>query len=163
MYPQRKRNRLLGFDYTQHQFYFISSNVKNHEPYFGEVIKGEMQLNANGEIVKQRWLWLAQQYPFVRLHAFIIMPEHMHGIIEILPPAVPTSRDLSVQLVGKIKSLSELMGAFKTTSSKQIHLAGYPNFSWHRSFHDSILFDRSKIAVVERYIRMNPANYKKSK
>ena len=70
---------------------------------------------------------VAEQYPYVVLHAFVVMPNHIHGIIEINRNIVGTGRDLSLNtpdpsLQPKIKSLSELMGAYKTTVSKQIHL-----------------------------------------
>ncbi len=69
------------------------------------------------------WLWLADQYPYVVLHEFIVMPNHVHGIIEI----VRATRGWTAQPI-KIKSLSELMGAYKTTTSKKIHLLGYQEF-----------------------------------
>src|SRR5665213_3257870 len=97
----------------------------------------QMILNEYGKIAEQQWHWLAEQYPYVVLHEFTVMPNHIHGIIEIDRNAVGTGRDLSGNVndnhVGtgrdlslrKIKSLSELMGAYKTTVSKQIHLTGY--------------------------------------
>ncbi len=50
---------------------------------FGRIHNGEMQLNKYGKIVHDSWKWLEQQYDYIRLHEFIIMPNHMHGIIEI--------------------------------------------------------------------------------
>ena len=93
-----------------------------------------------GEIADQQWYWLAEQYPYIVLHEFIVMPNHIHGIIEINCKAMAgKGRDLS--LPPKIKSLSELMGAYKTTASKYIHLKGYAEFAWQRSFHDHIIRD----------------------
>ena len=86
-----------------------------------------MILNQNGLIAEKHWFWLSEQYSYLKLHAFVVMPNHIYGIIEI-------KRDNQ-----KIKSLSELMGAYKTTSSKQIHLSGNVSFNWQSSFHDHVI------------------------
>ena len=148
-----------------------------------------MILNEYGKIAEQQWYWLAEQYPYVVLHEFIVMPNHIHGIIEINRNAVGTGRDLSANAkdvnVGtgcdlsgnvndaagtgydlslpKIKSLSELMGAYKTTVSKQIHLAGYAEFAWQRSFHDHIIRDEKSYERISNYIIDNPKTWDKDK
>ena len=83
MLPQRKRVRLAGFDYSSDRLYSITCCVKHMQHCFGEVIDGLMQLNHYGVIAYKQWLWLAEQYPYVILHEHIIMPNHMHGILEI--------------------------------------------------------------------------------
>ena len=120
----------------------------------------QMILNDYGKIAEHQWYWLAEQYPYVVLHEFMVMPNHMHGIIEINRDAVVTGRDLSLP---KIKSLSELMGAYKTTVSKQIHLAGYAEFAWQRSFHDHIIRDEKSYERISNYIIDNPKTWDKDK
>jgi REP element-mobilizing transposase RayT len=120
----------------------------------------QMILNAYGKIAEQQWYWLAEQYRYIVLHEFIVMPNHMHGIIEINRNAVGTGRDLSLR---KIKSLSELMGAYKTTASKHIHLAGYVEFAWQRSFHDHIIRDEKSYERISNYIIDNPKTWDKDK
>ncbi|MDX5443093.1 MAG: hypothetical protein LPJ89_04845, partial [Hymenobacteraceae bacterium] len=83
VHPQRKHNRLTGFDYSQNGMYFVTSCVQNRAYVFGTVTAGEMQLNQFGNLAAQQWHWLAAQYPYVHLHAFVVMPNHVHGIIEI--------------------------------------------------------------------------------
>lgn len=139
-----------------------------------------MILNEYGKIADRQWYWLAEQYPYIVLHEFIVMPNHMHGIIEINRDAVGTGRDLSQHdLSGtenndnawtgrdlslpKIKSLSELMGAYKTTVSKQIHLAGYKEFEWQRSFHDHIIRDEKSYESISIYIINNPNSWQQDK
>ncbi len=170
MLPQRKRTRLEGFDYSSDRLYFITCCVRHMRPCFGKVIDGMMQLNRYGVIADQQWLWLAERYPYVRLHEYIIMPNHMHGILEIDSGRVgsaggvratresPVPRGPSAAKI-KIKSLSELMGAYKTTTSKQIHLAGDPGFKWHRSFHDHIIRDARGYRNISAYIENNPAKW----
>ena len=77
---------------------------------------------------------------------------------------VGTGRDLSLQyrdlsLQPKIKSLSELIGAYKTTVSKQIHLSGYIDFQWQRSFHEHIIRDEQSFETISDYIFTNPVKW----
>lgn len=166
---KRKLNRKRGFDYASANVYFITACVHGKNPSLGKITDGKMHLSPLGEIALAQWEWLLHQYPYLRSHAFIIMPDHMHALIEIvLPELQPTNeianhlrtgRDLSVP---KIKSISELIGAYKSTTSKKIHLAGYPDFRWHRSFHDSIIRNEDACARIIRYIENNPKNWGKS-
>jgi len=127
MIKERKANRMQGYDYSQNNLYFITSCVQDRVCCFGNIENQKMVHNQYGEIAQKQWYWLGEQYPYVALHAFIVMPNHIHGIIEINSNIVGTGRDLSLQYQDnqKIKSLSELIGAYKTTVSKQIHLLGF--------------------------------------
>jgi putative transposase len=120
-----------------------------------------MKLNQYGTIAQKQWYWLGEQYPYVVLHAFIVMPNHIHGIIEINRNIVQTGRDPSQQQ--KIKSLSELMGAYKTTVSKQIHSAGFKEFAWQRSFYEHIIRDKKSYETIAAYITRNPAKWDQDK
>ncbi|WP_025608366.1 hypothetical protein [Pontibacter actiniarum] len=81
--PDRKLNRLSGFDYSRDSLYFVTSCVQNKACVFDEVIDEEMQLNECGLIAERQWHWLAEQYSYVILHAFEVMPNHVYGILEI--------------------------------------------------------------------------------
>ena len=172
MLPQRKRTRLEGFNYRSDRLYFITCCVKHMRHCFGEVVGDQMQLNTYGLIADAQWCWLADQYPYVQLYAHIIMPNHMHGILEIdservgLAGGVRATRESPVRHEPfhiKIKSLSELMGAYKTTASKKIHLAGDPAFAWHRSFYDHIIRDEKAYHRITNYIANNPAKWEEDR
>ena len=79
----RKQLRMVHFDYSQDGYYFITTCTQNREPFFGTIKNNEMQLNQYGEIVKEQWLWLSQQYKYIELDEYIIMHNHFHGIIRI--------------------------------------------------------------------------------
>ncbi len=121
-----------------------------------------MKLNEYGKIAEKQWYWLGEQYPYVVLHAFVVMPNHIHGIIEINRNIVGTGHDHIRQQL-KIKSLSELMGAYKTTVSKQIHLAGFKEFAWQRSFYEHIIRDKKSFKTIAAYITRNPAKWDQDK
>jgi hypothetical protein len=196
---------MKGFDYSQDNMFYITICVHDRICCFGEISVGTgrdlsqsknvdpilvrsgrdlslpskrqiMVLNDFGKLAWKQWNWLAEQYPYVILHAFVVMPNHVHGIIEINRDfLVGTGRDLSqsgnvdpitfgtghdLSLQGrpvKIKSLSEIIGAYKTTVSKQIHLLGYKKFSWQRSFHDHIICDERSYINITEYIFANPS------
>ncbi len=73
--------RVKGYDYTRTGAYFVTSCVKNRERAFGEIHNGEMRLSTLGELVKHCWTEIPQRFPNVELDAFVIMPNHIHGII----------------------------------------------------------------------------------
>ena len=156
--------RLRGWDYSSPGCYFVTICVKNKECFLANIIDGKVVLNEYGKIVESRWLWLSNQYRYVELDAFVVMPNHVHGLIRIIPNSVVTGRDLSLPdlslpIPEKIKSLSEIIGAFKTTSSKDIHLAGFPNFFWQRSFYERIIRSEGEACKTRQYIRDNPVNW----
>jgi REP element-mobilizing transposase RayT len=122
--------------------------------WLGEIKKGKMALNKFGESVQKQWRWLGEQYVYVILYEFVVMPNHMHGILII--NNVGNGRDRSLQ----IKSLSSLIGAFKTTSSKLIHQNGLSEFKWQKSFYDHIIRNHKALRNMREYIRDNPANWK---
>jgi putative transposase len=180
----RKRNRMKGFDYASNRMYFVTNCVKNNLCCFGNVISNSsvvtgrdlsvhhsenhhseiyhpenhrsensvMQLNSFGVIVQNQIEWLAIQYPYVEIHNFVIMPNHFHLILEIDDSKVNTNEF-------KIKSLSSLMGALKTTSSRQIRELGFTDFSWHRSFHDHIIRNEKEYNLISNYIDLNPQKW----
>lgn len=83
------------------------------------------------------------------VHHYVVMPNHVHLIIEI-------DRLRIEHLSIKIKSLSSLIGAFKTTSSKIIHSIGFIDFAWKRSFHDHIIRHQKSYEDISNYIDANP-------
>ena len=176
---ERKNPRLKDFNYSGNSIYYITTTIDSE--LFGKVdysdIYDELDypvkrvvLSHIGEIVREKWLWLQEKYPYVILHDFIIMPDHFHGIIEInsnivrlrkngfLNKEVSDSSDIETFTSDeiKIKSLSQLIGAFKTVSSKEIHLAGFKGFKWNRSFHDRIIRNYTDYCRIKNYITTNP-------
>ena len=152
----RKPNRMPGYDYSSPGYYFVTTNVHDRVPVFGEINNNKMILNKFGQIVRSQWLWLKKQYSYIFLDEYIVMPDHFHGILEIIDdgPHVGSGRDLPLR-EEKIKSLSELIGAFKTTSSKQIHFLGNNEFRWQRSFYDRIVESDNELENIREYIKGN--------
>ncbi len=173
---ERKRTRLEGYDYSTDNLYFITSCVQDRKCCFGEIVNNLMILNEFGKIAHNQFVWLQNQYAYLRVHNFVIMPDHVHAVVEINRNLVfvGNGRDHSVlqnpnpnpnksQQPLKIKSLSGLIGAYKTTVSKQIHLCGNDMFQWQKSFHDRIVRNEMEFERIVNYIDDNPSNWKKEK
>jgi REP element-mobilizing transposase RayT len=84
--PQRHTFRLQGYDYASEGIYFVTLCTQNKWCLFGDVISGEMILNEVGRAVNQCWLDIPVHYPHVVLDEYIVMPNHVHGILEIAEP-----------------------------------------------------------------------------
>ncbi len=156
----RKLNRLKGFDYSSNGYYFVTICTKNRQDYFGNIINNKMVLNKYGIIVSKQWLWLKKQYDnLIDIDEYVVMPNHFHGIliIKYKSKSVGTGLDLSLQK--KQLSLSNIIGAFKTTSSIQIHKTGLEIFQWQCSFYDQIIRNEYSLFYIREYIRDNPKNW----
>ena len=167
MIRERKSIRLQGYDYSSDNLFFVTSCVHDRICCFGEIdLTGrdpsirknpKMKLSEFGIIAEKQWHWLAEQYQYIVLHALVVMPNHVHGIIEIKRSLIKSSVPI------KIKPLSELMGAYKTTVSKQIHLCGFMEFQWQRSFYEHIIRDEKTFESITEYIINNPMNWERDK
>ena len=169
MYHNRKSPRLKGFEYSRVNAYLVRPVIHGRNQYFGEIIHGVMVLNEFGTIAQNQMMWLQDQYCYTKIPIWAIMPNHVHAIIEIVGDDYfggsdsgccrGRSRPAPAASGMIIKSLSSLMGAYKTTSSKLIHLAGLTEFAWQRSFHDHIIRNSYEYRNIYNYIVNNPINW----
>lgn len=160
MHIERKRNRLKEYDYSNAGFYFVTICVNDRNDYFGKIYGTKCVLNEFGKTIKQILENIPVLYPYVTIDYYVIMPNHIHIIIIIDPSNVNvvTGRDLSLTEKPKlkIKSLSEIIGAFKTMSSKELHKNGLKDFKWQRSFYDRVIRNEKELYFIRQYIEQNP-------
>ncbi|HUT15100.1 MAG TPA: transposase [Anaerolineae bacterium] len=81
----RRSIRMRGYDYTEPGAYFVTICTQNRECLFGDVVDSEMVLNDAGRLVQSVWDAIPDHYPGVDVDTFVIMPNHIHGIIELAP------------------------------------------------------------------------------
>ncbi len=112
---ERKLNRLGGYDYSKEGHYFVTVCAHNREEWFGKIDNGKMELNENGVIVLNCWCDLPNHYANVKLDAFVVMPNHFHGIAVIQNNVGNGLKPFPTKLHG----LSEFIRAFKTFSSRK--------------------------------------------
>ncbi len=171
----RRSIRLKEYDYSQAGAYFVTIVAWQREMLFGEIVDGEIVLNDFGKIVSEKWQWLESQYPYIELGAWIVMPNHFHGILVIHDDGRGGSRsapmdDISNAIRGdsriaptpiKHKPLGGLIGAFKTVSTKQINLLRDTEGQvvWQRNYYEHIVRDEHEMDRITRYIESNPSQW----
>jgi REP-associated tyrosine transposase len=156
--PDRKRNRLHGYDYSMPGFYFVTICVKNRQSLFGIIEDNKMILNKIGGIVDECWFDLPNHYENCKLHEFIIMPNHFHGIIEIVDENYFNREKVGNGLKPfPTKALSEIIRGLKTFSSRKINSRQNNfRFQWQKSFYDRIIENENELINIREYIKNNP-------
>jgi len=156
-FPKYRSRRLRGYNYEKPDNYFVTIVTKNRKPIFGQIKAKSMELNEIGLVVRQSWEWLKNQYDYVELDEFIIMPNHLHGIV-VMRNDRCVSRNAPASITTKRKSLDRLIGAFKTVLTKQINQINKSPGSkiWQRDFHDQIIRDSEDLDRIRHYIKDNP-------
>jgi REP element-mobilizing transposase RayT len=163
----RRSIRLSGYNYTQEGAYFVTICTYNRLTLFGEIIGEEMRLSPIGEIVEGEWRQTAIVRRNIELDAFVIMPNHLHGILVISDNTTvgatrrvaPTDTDKR-QLIAD--SLGAIIGQFKSVVTKRIlkrsdiHLE-HP--LWQRNYYEHIIRNENELNRIRQYIASNPARW----
>lgn len=114
----RRSIRLKGYDYSQAGLYFVTICCHNRMHLFGNVVNGGMELNDAGKIADACWMEIPNHFPNAVLHEYIVMPNHVHGIVEL-------KTDINVVFVGA----ENFSSPTKTTETKRISKNDSP-FNW---------------------------------
>ncbi len=165
----RSSIRLRGYDYSQPGNHYVTICTQAKQHLFGCIVEGEMHRNELGDFVALCWQWLARQYSYVELDEWIVMPNHLHGIIVVThgggsrTPAGSsrTEEGASRSAPTKRKPLGRLVGAFKSVSTDRVNeKRGTPGgLLWQRDFYDHIIRDEDELNKIRDYIRTNPLRW----
>ena len=172
--PQRRAMRLRGYDYSQPGAYFVSICAQHRKCLFGTIIDGQMRLNEIGEIVVECWSRIPQHFPSVELGEYVIMPNHIHGIIALnivgarSPRPIgeeqsisPTVGTRSPRPSDNSPSLGKIVAYFKYQSTK--HINQHHNMPgtriWQRNYYDHVIRDDTDLQRIRRYIQDNPMKW----
>lgn len=180
--------RWRDWDYGSNAAYFITICCRDQQHFFGHIENGIMHLNGAGMVAHQSWAEIPNHFQNVCLDEFIIMPNHMHGIIIIdkpddVPPDVniplvetrhalspllgdETGHALSLQPQqhprfrnqGK-NTISAMIGSFKSSVTRQVRPLN-PDFGWQSRFHDHIIRSQASHHHISNYICQNPLLWK---
>ena len=169
--------RLPEYDYSQNGAYFVTLVTYQRQHLFGKVIQEEMKLSKIGGIVYTTWLEVPLHFCDVKIDIFVIMPNHIHGIIfidHVLPPYVAAThasqlhRDQFMESMKKPRprgpapgSLSAIIGSFKSAVSKRIHhVSGFETIKvWQRNYYEHIIRDERALHRIVEYIEANPYHW----
>lgn len=160
-WPQRKRIRMKWYDYSSEWWYFITICTKNHVKWFGNVSDWKMNLNKYGRIVEKCWYEIPNHYNNCVLDEFVIMPNHVHGILFIGDEYIrPKHYPKHCPEQYPIHSIPNIIKWFKIGITKEIKIINNEQmFQWHRSYHDRIIRDNDELDRIRKYIIENPLKW----
>ena len=160
----RRSIRVHGFDYSQSGGYFVTIVTRQRECLFGEIVNGEMLLSDCGKIAEECWCAIPEHFPNVELGAYVIMPNHMHGIVIIqdnLNSYVGAQHAAPLQHNVPPHSLGAIIRSFKSAVTKQINeINNTSGMSiWQRNYYEHIIRDADDYNRVHLYIESNPLHW----
>ena len=160
METRRKQIRLKDYDYSQPRGYFVTVCTKNRRPLFGEIRAESMYLNRDGQYAQSCWQAIPDHYPQVQLDEFIIMPNHVHGIIVILD-VVDTVGARPASPQQKNNTLGDIVGSFKSAVTKRYNESRKASGAsiWQRGFYDHIIRGDNSLERIREYIATNPQRW----
>jgi len=159
--------RLKGYDYSLSGAYFITICVHHGQCVLGAIDNAEMRLSAYGNIVAATWESLPDHYSCIELDAFVVMPNHVHGIVVLVDastdtlPTAETGLEPALTRNGHRHGLPEIVRAFKSFSARGINqskgIQGQP--FWQRNYYEHIIRNERAYLAIREYILSNPANW----
>jgi putative transposase len=175
----RRSIRLKEYDYSQPRAYFVTICTRERECLFDHVVNGEMQLNDAGEITRRCFKDIPVHFPFVELDAFVVMPNHVHGVImiqgrgeaSVVPQttcAVKTQcrrgeRSFAPTTTTTPKSPSRTIGSivrgFKIGVTKWFRANTNVHSVWQRGYYEHVVRDEDELEAIREYIQGNPARW----
>ena len=182
----RQSIRLRGYDYSQKGAYFLTLCTHNRECLFGEITDGVMYLNLTGEIVHQCWLDIPNHFPHVQLDEFVIMPNHLHGIIWIVNSPPMTEKRISADKIsvesnnclgaqntrslqpntrpnGTSRTIGSIVRGFKVGVTKWMRQNTSIQQTWQRNYWEHIIRKEYELQQIREYIQNNPRQWQQDR
>lgn len=169
----RKLNRLKNYDYSVNGYYYLTICAHDRWPYFGKIINHEMILNNNGNIANNYLLKINEKFSHVELDEFIIMPNHIHLIINIVGKVniVGNAYTRSLRVPLNLKNgqydynrtrmlIPLIIQWYKSMVSKKINSQNNNYyFRWQKSYYDRVIRNDDELNNIRHYIQLNPKNW----
>ena len=184
----RQSIRLRGYDYSKQGAYFITICTHQRKNLFAEITNGHIKLTEYGNIVKTQWQEIPNRFQNIILDEYVIMPNHIHGIIHITiwdtpahnkptgpsrnkPTAVgaglaPARNRATARVAPTQVALGEIVGAFKSICFKhclEYVKSNYPGKKmgkiWQRNYYEHIVRNENELNRIRQYIINNPTNW----
>ncbi len=162
--------RLKDWDYSRYGYYFVTICTKDKKHFLGDIIGDKMQLSEIGEIVAEEWQNSEKIRGYVKLDEWVIMPNHLHGIVIIqnennvethghasLHRHIPFGDAFNASL--QRSNLSNVIRGFKSATVRKIHKKGFVNFAWQSRFYDHIIRNEKELHEIREYILYNPLKW----
>lgn len=191
MIRDRKHIRLRNYDYASDGWYFVTICTHERECYFGKIETQIMYLSDVGIQAELMWNEIPKHFPMAELGEFVVMPNHIHGIIGIdntkkcndvvcvdiactdvacnISTASPSVHDAKIKneymasISPKPGTLSAMLRSYKSAVTKWCNDNHISNFAWHSRFHDHVIRNQEEFDRIENYILNNVANWNSDK
>lgn len=162
-FRKRKTTRLSDYDYTQEGAYFITIVVQERSSLFGKIVDGASVLNDPGEMVIKWWETIEKKFSNAKNDAFIVMPNHVHGIIFLKNTEISNLSEKGAHMGAPLQKVVQW---FKTmTTNEYIHGMKYRHWQpfsgslWQRSFFEHVIRDEDSLNRIREYIATNPQRW----
>ena len=166
----RRSLRLRDYDYDQLGAYFVTICTRERVPLFGDVVDGEIQLSAYGQIVNEEWAYTELIRARVILDAYVIMPNHVHDVVVIADvphategvwPYAPTDHPRGHPLRSPSLTIGAIVRGFKGAATTRINTArGTPRTPvWQRNYYEHVIRDDANLERIRSYITANPGRW----
>jgi REP element-mobilizing transposase RayT len=162
----RRSIRLKSYDYSRAGAYFITICTQDRACFLGKVVNDEMRLNDMGEIASSVWWATPEHFPNVTMDEFVVMPNHIHGIVVIADASRATHASPLHALQGRTSgpsrgSIGTIIGSFKSAVTKRIHeLRSVVGTSiWQRNYYEHVIRNDDTLNRARQYIIDNPAQW----
>lgn len=169
---ERKLTRLKGYDYSQSGAYFVTVCAHNRQNLFGGIEGGKIILNEYGNIVNHCWREIPAHFPHVELDEFVIMPNHVHGVIIINSVGANDYSPLQTpiysikqsfaspkNMCGTSKTIGSVIRGFKIGVTKWFRQNTDHYAVWQRNYYEHIIRNDTELNRVRQYIIENPLKW----
>ncbi|WP_100335949.1 transposase [Hymenobacter chitinivorans] len=158
--------RLRGYDYGQNGAYFVTICTQHRTRFFGDIIvpdhdwdRAYLHPTPVAALVTAAWQQIPQRFPFVLLDAFILMPDHLHGLLLFDKPTEPTPPlHYENRFTPQRDNLAAILRGFKAGTTAQARRAGLP-LTWQPRYHDRVVRSSQELDKIRHYIVTNPARW----
>jgi len=164
--------RFRASDYSEDGYYLVTICCQNRKSYFGKISEKRMNLSKIGEFAESCWKEIPKHFPFVILDGFIVMPNHLHGIILIDKEHCHETKFVETQNLASLRNtkgfgpqsqnLASIIRGFKI-GVKNLCRENNLYFQWQERFHDHIIRNDIELENMRRYIRDNLANWNRDR
>jgi REP element-mobilizing transposase RayT len=160
--PQRHHRRsirLKGYDYAQAGAYFLTVCTKDRACLFGDIVDGLMVLNVAGRVVDECWKAIPSHFSYVELDAFVVMPNHIHGVLRIDAVGAKNVSPLPSRRLGTSNTIGSVIRGFKIWVTKWMRANADIHDVWQRNYYEHVIRDKSSLNRIREYIANYPASW----
>lgn len=176
----RRSIRLKEYDYTSPGWYYVTICTHQQTCLFGDINNGRIVLSSIGKMAQEYWLQIPNHFKFVELDEFVIMPNHIHGIIIIndrpgnggdnngngrgVRSNAPANANINPQnrfseISPKSGTLGVIVRSYKSSVTRWCRKNKNDHFKWQRNFYEHIMRNERELYQIRKYIRSNPLKW----